>query len=132
MKNTSQVHKKRIIIAIIIAVLLGMGVLIVVFMNGFKNGSEGNSAIYPQDGTYTVTNVDGITCSKTPPPICRGGLELTPGDPERIGAEIDGDTKVRYEQKEIQIYPSILKRGMRGTVTFKPDSAIIDTMVIDE
>ncbi len=107
-------------------------VAFIVLLHPFNNGSENNRGIYPTGGTYTVTKADGITCTKSLPPQCKGELELSPGGMERLGASIDRDTTVRYATKEIQIYPNAIKEGQVAQITFQPDSAVIDVMVIAE
>ena len=71
-----------------------------------------------------------MQCTLKFPPDCTGEIILTPEGKKELEAKVDRDTKVRYQSKEIQIYPDALTAGMTGQATFKPDSGIMDTFVI--
>lgn len=129
MFNLKKITKRQRYITIaVIIVLLGI-VALFTFMI-LNNKTTTNSEPIPQNGSYKITETRNIICDLSYPPMCAGTISLTSGNSTPVKATIDRSTKVQYQNKEIQVYPTELEDGMIGQVTFKPNSNTIDTVTI--
>jgi hypothetical protein len=109
-----------------------IAVLGIIFLLIATNKQPRNSVLHPNNGTYKITDVRGVTCRLSEPPTCSGKLIISEEGMDRAEVTIDPGTRVRHETREIQIYPNALKEGMMGKFVFKPNSTTIESVVIPD
>ncbi len=113
-----------------VVLVMVLSFIVVAIMLAATQPSRQTSALLPVNGLYKIAEITAMYCPPGVAPQCSGKLIVSSGEPTLLEAVINSDTTVRYETKEAQIYPNVLKTGMTGAITFKADTNIIATMVI--
>lgn len=123
MKN----HNRYVIIALLTLAVVAAAVAALYW----KSANSPQPGPDTQPISYTITKPD-IVCDMSLPPQCSGTLSLTSENAGETQVGIDGNSKVRYEKREVQVYPDSLREGMTVTVTLRGDYTIADEVVITE